>query len=130
MGLVFSVCELLIYRKCDCLTVVDDMALYPPFPYCRLFYTFLYTDTVLEIDNKLALKYGAIMQSALLPSSMSVKFIPLDTDNHLCLVHFKSPSSKYELEYFQHLDVLLYTVTEMQLILAAVLITWRFLVLL
>ena len=98
--MVLSICELLIYRKCDCLAVVDDIALYPPFPFCMLIYTYLCLDTVMEIDNKLSLKYGSILQSTILPSSMSVKFIPIDADNHLCLVHFKSPSSKYELENF------------------------------
>ena len=98
MGLVLSICELLIYRKCDCLAVVDDMALYPPVSCCRPIYTLLNTDTVIEANNKLSLKYGIILHTSLLPSSMSVKFLSLDSNNKLCLVHFKSSSSKYKLK--------------------------------
>ena len=34
MGVAFSICELLIYRRCDLSSVVDDISLYPPVPYC------------------------------------------------------------------------------------------------
>jgi hypothetical protein len=37
MGVAFSICELLIYRRCDLSSVVDDISLYPPVPYCEIF---------------------------------------------------------------------------------------------
>ena len=35
MGIVFSICELLVYRRCDLQSVVDDISLFPPVPYCE-----------------------------------------------------------------------------------------------
>ena len=37
MEVAFSICELLIYRRCDLSSVVDDISLYPPVPYCENF---------------------------------------------------------------------------------------------
>ena len=34
MGAVLSICELLIYRRCNLSSVVDDISLFPPVPYC------------------------------------------------------------------------------------------------
>lgn len=34
MGAALSICELLIYRRCNLLNVVDDISLFPPVPYC------------------------------------------------------------------------------------------------
>ena len=89
-----SICELIIYRGCNLQAVVDDLSLFPPGSYCRSFWSILPLDNLQYEKETLTAKYGVFLHDTDLPSSITVKLLPVSESINICLMHYKSASSR------------------------------------
>ena len=97
MGQLFSICGLLYIRDCDVMKVVDDISLFPPYPkYCMFFHNYsLPIDRVDVTEDRFTGTYGYDTIENNIPECISIRFINVTSDISICLMHFKSRSSKW-----------------------------------
>lgn len=76
--------------------VVDDVSLFPPYPkYCMFFHSFsLPIDRVDVKEDRFTGAYGYDAIENNIPDCISIRFINVTSDISICLMHYKSRSSK------------------------------------